>query len=641
MSDPALTLRRFDRERRARQQAEALLEQKSLELYESNEQHRRLAEMMAEREAKTRAVLEELRLRRFLMEEHAIVSEADAHGRITYVSNSFCRISGYSREELLGQDHRIINSGHHPREFWEEMYTTLARDGAWHNEVCNRAKDGSLYWVYSTNVVSKDDDNRITGYISLQIDNTRQKQAEADLLERAGLAALEKDVGIALTRGGCLREVLQQCCEAVVQRTDAAFARIWSVNDQEQMLELQASAGMYTHIDGGHARVPIGKFKIGLIAQEREPHLTNDVQNDPRVGNPEWALREGMIAFAGHPLIDNDQLVGVMALFARHALSDAVIGALSSVSDAIALGIQRKRAEVQLEAVHRQLLDTSRRAGMAEIATSVLHNVGNVLNSVNVSSTVIAEAVRNSRIPRLSQAADLIQSHADRLGEFFLHDEKGRQLPGYLVGLAKVLCEERKLVADEIGSLSRNIEHIKSIVSTQQTYARVSGVDEAVDIREVVDDALRMSSAAFERHHIEVVREHCDMPTMVLNRQELLQILVNLTRNAKEAICERSAGVSSGERSTDRRLTIQTNCVDCGRLVIKVIDTGTGIAPENLTRIFAHGFTTKKDGHGFGLHSSALAAQEMGGTLRAYNNEAGPGAQFVLELPLRKEEPAG
>lgn len=461
-------------------------------------------------------------------------------------------------------------------------------------------------------------------------DITRQKEAERALTERSHLAAMEKDVGIALTRGGSLQEILLQCSKSLVHRTDAAFARIWTVNDHEQMLELQASAGLYTHIDGGHARVPIGKFKIGLIAQEREPHLTNDVQNDPRVGDHEWARREGMVAFAGHPLMVNDRLVGVMALFARRPLSKIVLEALSSVADAIAVGIQRKRAESQLESAHRQLMDASRQAGMAEIATGVLHNVGNVLNSVNVSSTMIADTVRQSRVSRLVQATDLIRENTERLDEFLTTDEKGKQLPGYLIKLAEALYKEQKSVATEIDSLTKNIEHIKTIVSTQQEYAHVSGVTEAVNIREIVEDALRMSSAAFDRHHIEVVREHGEIPSMILDRQKLLQIMVNLIRNAKHAICD--------QPEATKRLTIRTGCQSDGRLLIEVIDSGVGIAPENLTRIFAHGFTTKKNGHGFGLHSSALAAKELGGTLHAHSEGIGLGARFVIDLPVQLQE---
>src|SRR5208337_217336 len=179
-------------------------------------------------------------------------------------------------------------------------------------------------------------------------DISERKRAEGLIKERACLDALTADVGIALTQQGSLQGLLQRCTEAIVQHLDAAFARIWTLGPQADVLELQASAGMYTHMDGAHARVPVGKFKIGLIAQERKPHLTNQVIGDPRVHDQEWAGREGMVAFAGHPLILGGEVCGVMALFARKPLSDTTIAALEAIANEVALGIERKRAEEAL-----------------------------------------------------------------------------------------------------------------------------------------------------------------------------------------------------------------------------------------------------------------------------------------------------
>ncbi len=170
---------------------------------------------------------------------------------------------------------------------------------------------------------------------------TLRKRAEEELRERMHLAALGAEVGVAVTTGENLSDTLKRCAEAICLHLDAAFARIWLLNEKENVLELQASAGMYTHVDGPHGRVPVGKFKIGLIAQEKKPHLTNAVVGDPRVGDQQWAKREGMVAFAGHPLVVADQLVGVMAMFSRKPLTDAALGALAAISDQIALGIAR------------------------------------------------------------------------------------------------------------------------------------------------------------------------------------------------------------------------------------------------------------------------------------------------------------
>lgn len=165
----------------------------------------------------------------------------------------------------------------------------------------------------------------------------------SELHDHIRLSSLAADVGFILTRSTTLREMLQECAQAVVNRLDAAFARIWTLNAAENLLELQASAGTYTHLNGPHGRVPVGRFKIGLIAHERQPHLTNEVVGDPRVGDQEWARREGMVAFAGYPLLIADELVGVLAMFARHTLTDADFQGLGSVAHGLAIGIARMR----------------------------------------------------------------------------------------------------------------------------------------------------------------------------------------------------------------------------------------------------------------------------------------------------------
>jgi PAS domain S-box-containing protein len=177
----------------------------------------------------------------------------------------------------------------------------------------------------------------------------------ARLRERVRLAAFGRDVAQALVRIDTLPAMLRHCAEALVRHLDGAFARIWIHNPAEGVLELQASAGLYTHLDGPHSRVPVGQYKIGLVAQERRPHLTNAVLDDPRVSDKAWAAREGMVAFAGYPLVVEDRLVGVMAMFARQALSDATLEAMASVADGIAMGVERKQAEAALRESEEKL----------------------------------------------------------------------------------------------------------------------------------------------------------------------------------------------------------------------------------------------------------------------------------------------
>ena len=284
----------------------------------------------------------------------------------------------------------------------------------------------------------------------------------------------------------------------------------------------------------------------------------------------------------------------------------------------------------QLEETHRQLVDTSRRAGMAEVATDVLHNVGNVLNSVNVSATLIREKVSNSEITHLKKLADIVQEHRDDLGTFLSQDQQGRHIPTYLTEVIAHLDEERRQVAEHVTSLAKNVEHIKEIVKMQQSYAKSSGVEVAMSLTELVEDALQINMAGLKRHGARVERHIEEMPVVYVDKQKIIQILVNLINNAKYAM--------TGNDNTDSCLSIRVHKTDQDRIQIEVIDNGIGIKPDNLDKIFRHGFTTKRKGHGFGLHSGALAAREMAGGLTVHSDGPGKGARFTLEIPFKPAE---
>jgi signal transduction histidine kinase len=286
---------------------------------------------------------------------------------------------------------------------------------------------------------------------------------------------------------------------------------------------------------------------------------------------------------------------------------------------------ERKRMEVEVERVHRQLLDVSRQAGQAEVASGVLHNVGNVLNSVNVCTTVVSDRLRQMQIANLAKAAELMQEHAGDLGRFLTADEKGRKLPLYLEKLAEHLGQEQNDLLDELKELAGNVDHIKEIVAMQQTYAKVSGLLEKVEVSELVENAIKMHSTAYLRHSVRIVREYEAVPAIIVDRHKVLQVLVNVFQNAKYA-CDEGG-------PADKQVIVRIKRRGPDRVAVEIADNGIGIAPEHLTRIFSHGFTTRKNGHGFGLHSGALAAKEMGGSFTAHSEGVGKGATFILDLP--------
>lgn len=285
---------------------------------------------------------------------------------------------------------------------------------------------------------------------------------------------------------------------------------------------------------------------------------------------------------------------------------------------------ERRRAELELERVHDQLRTSARQAGMAEVATSILHNVGNVLTSIHVAATMVQDGLERSKAADLCGIAELLLSQGSKLGEFMERDERGRIVPAYLQALGQQLTAENDAAREHMATLRKSLDHVDSAVAMQQKFARVASLRETVSVVDLVEDSLRLSASAFNRHGIELRREFHPMPAITIDKHKVLQILVNLIHNAMNA-CNESD-------KKDKSLTLR---IEGGNPLVRisVIDNGVGIAPENMGRLFTHGFTTRPKGHGFGLHSGAIAARELGGSLRAESEGAGKGAAFILELP--------
>lgn len=289
-----------------------------------------------------------------------------------------------------------------------------------------------------------------------------------------------------------------------------------------------------------------------------------------------------------------------------------------------------REMELALETAQKELVDASRAAGMAEVATGVLHNVGNVLNSLNVSFEVIATGLRQSKAGTLVKLAQLMRANASSLGTFLTADPKGSRIPEFIASMSKHAVEERERLLEEVGAMQTSIDHIKEIVSMQQTYATMVGLLEPLDPVVLMEDSLRMNVGGLVRHQVTIERAFQRTPPILAEKGKVIQILVNLIRNAKYA-CEEGGAPEKWVRLRIEPAPTQ----DRVRLIVQ--DNGIGIPWENLDRIFGHGFTTRANGHGFGLHSSANAAKEMKGSLTV--ESAGPnlGACFTLELPTAPE----
>ena len=518
----------------------------------------------------------------------------DRYGRLLRCNPAFTQMLGFPTEELdnwtlkeltYGEDRPLVAAeigrlwrGEAPAVDFERRY---------------RRRDGTVIWVRSSTTLVQEDSAKPECSVEFIRDISLRKGIEGDLLQnQALLEAIVDNMPVALVSCDAWGNITRynRAAESLLSITtgidDAAGSR----------RGYPLSAAVF--LPDGVTPVPADERPLARALRGE------DTRNMELVVIPRGAAPRTTVSNAVR-LVDP---------------GGHTIGAVSVIQDIT----ESKQAELELERVHQQLIDASRQAGMAEIATNVLHNVGNVLNSVNVSASVLADRLKQAKTAGLSQVAELLRDHAGDLAGFISNDERGRQLPLYLTRLAEQLHRDQQVALEELASLRNNIEHIKHTVTMQQTYAKRCGVADSVSVGALVDDCIRINMAALSRHGVAVIREIEDMPPIIADRHKVLQVLVNLLRNAKNA-CQESG-------RNDRRVRIRVSTQE-DRVHFAVIDNGVGINPENMGRLFTHGFTTRATGHGFGLHSGALAARELGGSLTAHSEGCGLGATFLLDLP--------
>ncbi|MDB5098357.1 MAG: multi-sensor signal transduction histidine kinase [Cyanobacteria bacterium RYN_339] len=519
----------------------------------------------------------------------------------------------------------------------------------------------------------------------LRVQALALQQAEDRRIRQIHHAMLRAEVGDALGHDGTVGELLQECTDAIVKHLGAAFARIWTANLPERLLELQASSGLYTHIDGPHARVPIGKFKIGLIAEELEPHLTNDVPNDPRVGDPAWARREGMIAFAGYPLVVGGTLMGVVAMFARNELADDTLDAMAGVADAIAQGIARKQAELILAERNAELamMNEELQAQQAELQilnerltsqnerieaevverTQELAASNEELTAANEELGAVNEELASqgeeleAQYEELEAASRALQDQAKEREELARQQERVRALEA--ADKAKdqflgILSHELRTPLNAIQGFGSVLEDgiVGELVPDQARF--VAKIMEASDsLLALVNDLLDMSRVqagkfTLDREHVAlpplceralaavsgqtdakgqrlVADIPADLPTVDADPLRVSQVLTNLVTNAIKFTSEGGT------------ITVRAR-VDGAVVRFEVSDTGVGIPDAEQARIFLAftqvdmSDTRQKGGVGLGLSIVKALVEAHGGDV-GVSSQVGQGATFWFTLP--------
>lgn len=511
----------------------------------------------------------------------------DSDSTILVVNPAAERIFGYSSDEMIGQPVTMLMPEYlrhlHKAGITRYMETGRKHIGWAAAQLPGLHKSSAEIPLEISFAEFTDDGQHF--FIGIARDISERKRLQDRQARLARHAVLHAEVSAAVSESEkSTRDMLQICAVALVRHLDAAFARIWLLNNDQQVLELAASAGLYTHLNGAHARIPVGSFKIGFIASVQKPHLTNNVQTDERVSDKEWARREGMISFAGYPLLVEGRTVGVIAMFARQPLEQDAIEALESVAPVIAQGIERKRTQADLREMQTELAHLNRVMTVGELAASIAHEINQPLAAMvwNANAALRWLALNPPNLAKAHDSAELIIRDGDRAGQ----------------------------VIARIRALLKKTPPSKTLL----------------DVNEFINEVVALTQSEIVQHsiHLRVVLAN-DLPKVPGDRIQLQQVLLNLIVNAVEAM------LTINDR--ERALLITSGGFNDNSVRIAVSDNGPGIDPQTVQHVFDAFSTTKPEGMGMGLAISRSIIDAHGGRLWTEANEQ-HGATFQFTLPI-------
>jgi PAS domain S-box-containing protein len=511
----------------------------------------------------------------------AAVAVTDLQGVIEWVNDGFTRITGYSYEEAIGRVPGQLLQGPDTDVLEKaRIGVALRARQSVAAELVNYTKEGRQFWIGMNIEPLVNSAGEVDGFVARAADITErheQRVALNLLTKRFHLATRAAHIGVFERKAGDQNIWWSEVMYDIFAQDPATFkpslAAWLALVHPEDRKRVSESAG-----DTGRAR-SAHKFQYRVLL-------------------PDGSIRH----------IDSTETTDWVA--------NRVAGVAIDVT-------ARVQAEERERVLQERLRVSSHQAGMAEIATGVLHNVGNVLNSLGIANSTALHNLKTLRLDRLEQTSSLIRQHRANLDAYLNEDERGRHLPQYLATLSAQISTGARAVEGELNTIDGLLDHLREIVGAQQASARLGGMLELVDMRLLIDAAILQQPLDAAR--IEVVRLYDELPSVTTDRHKVIQILVNLIGNARDAI--ELSNTKSGQILIRLRR-------DGDHILLCVEDTGVGMPEDVLARLWRFGFTTKHNGHGFGLHNSANAARAIGGTIGATSDGAGRGSQFALRLPL-------
>lgn len=530
------------------------------------------------------------RLAQVIQATASAVIITDVRGVTVWVNEGFTRVTGFSFEEAVGRTPgQLLQGPETDRREAARVGAALRSGQGVAAELINYSKDGRRYWVGMKIEPLRDERGEVDGFMAIEANITDRHE------ERQSIIQMRRRFNMA-TRAAQVGFFERDRNWEIVWWSDS----MWEIFRQPLTFKPTNESWLNLIHAGDRERIRAEVVKL--------THSPAAVILNYRIIRPDGEIR-------------HIQSIG--------ALADAAYEAVERIGGITIDITERIRAEEREEALQHQLRESSHQSGMAEIATGVLHNVGNVLNSLSTANTTARRELKGLRLDRMEQATELLRSNRDTLAAFLTDHERGRHLPDYLPALSAHMTANSRAIQSELETTEHLLRHLTDIVNAQQELAHVGGRRESLHLNDLVETALLVQASDLAQ--IDVVREFGDFPPIVTDRHKLLQILVNLLSNARDSF---QAGTPGRPR-----ILVKLE-LDGNHAQVTIEDSGIGMSAEVLSQIWRFGFTTKKKGHGFGLHNSANAAREIGATLSAHSHGIGHGSRFILRLPLDDHEAA-